>query len=723
MWPDLELVEGPCAHQIRGSDDCGIHMTAIFFAVHLRAIIRNTSTLGIRLRPFLARVKETGLDKRIFLTQIGKILSDEQGDSFEGGAPPPKKRGRPPKPKTPERKNTARTTAKTPKKEATNLKEKKKTEQPNLAPSMRRIAENVKITRTTKSIPETQQKKTFSDPMHQIDETNNKCIDIKIKQILDQEEKIGTAIASRQLCYFFVSTAMVNVGDGGKRSLELDSLANQAIRKGFKSSTQYDVGETLAAYGKELDFLMINPSNNEFVLLERPRKTEIKDLYVQAPDSTTGLPNKLLQRTFRIGAKYTGDVVQHRIGLSAGVQGHYSLTVNPNEAVFGVYLPETMTHYQGTQTTRLSRKAFTVDKAPDIPRAARLQRAKAESKTEETDLESKLKEPVPAGLNAVGLRQEGVTTSPEAWYVYQDKPPFVQKTAWEAKTQATRKFHIRWLNEIKAMPKEFLSRELPHAIMEFVRWIAVKRRWKWATYAKNLSTIEAALESLPLYTNQKKGISLKDCPEWKENLAGAQLKEHESEAEPPEPVTIGDFEAIRQSLELQHPTEALFLTLMWMFAARPADISRLRVRDITFQSQDKNGNVPIQLTIREGKAVKFRGPYPVSSILPIKYASLLQQMMKEKERRARIFHNPDEIRARVLAEVQKKVPKSTLSSLRKGAAMHLAKQGVPEEELMRLTGHTQLKTLRKYLQYGLQPTAEDVAAQGNASLLLPQPSS
>eukprot|EP00796_Vickermania_ingenoplastis_P010632 gene10632-biopygen7592 len=68
--------------------------------------------------------------------------------------------------------------------------------------------------------------------------------------------------------------------------------------------------------------------------------------------------------------------------------------------------------------------------------------------------------------------------------------------------------------------------------------------------------------------------------------------------------------------------------MLWMFAARPADISRLRVRSITFSAPDENGNIPTQITIREGKGAKFRGPYPVASILLPQQATVLQHLMR-----------------------------------------------------------------------------------------------
>lgn len=88
--------------------------------------------------------------------------------------------------------------------------------------------------------------------------------------MMEKAALVESASASRNLCYFLVATAMANVGGGGNRSLEVDALTNQAIRKGYKSGTQYDVAETLAVYGKNLDFLEIEPGTQRLSLLDRP---------------------------------------------------------------------------------------------------------------------------------------------------------------------------------------------------------------------------------------------------------------------------------------------------------------------------------------------------------------------------------------------------------------------------------------------------------------------
>eukprot|EP00796_Vickermania_ingenoplastis_P011276 gene11276-biopygen7754 len=163
--------------------------------------------------------------------------------------------------------------------------------------------------------------------------------------------------------------------------------------------------------------------------------------------------------------------------------------------------------------------------------------------------------------------------------------------------------------------------------------------------------------------------------------------------------------------------------MLWMFAARPADITRLRVRSIAFSEPDANRNIPTQITIREGKGAKFRGPYPVASVLLPQQATVLQHLMQDKLGSQLIFKNAAEVREQTLRVVHKVCPDATLQSLRKGAVLHLAHKGVPEDQLMRITGHTQVNTLRKYLGYGRQLTAEGVAAQANAGLLHPEQSS
>lgn len=53
-----------------------------------------------------------------------------------------------------------------------------------------------------------------------------------------------------------IASALLSVGTGNIRSFNVDAIANQASKKGFKPHTQYDVGEALASFGVTFDLLV-----------------------------------------------------------------------------------------------------------------------------------------------------------------------------------------------------------------------------------------------------------------------------------------------------------------------------------------------------------------------------------------------------------------------------------------------------------------------------------
>lgn len=200
-------------------------------------------------------------------------------------------------------------------------------------------------------------------------------------------------------------------------------------------------------------------------------------------------------------------------------------------------------------------------------------------------------------------------------------------------------------------------------------------------------------------------------------MQGVQQREKEEEAIPPEPLTLADYKRVRTLLLPQDPIPALFLDLMWSCAARPKDIAMLRPWNINFQTPDTNGNVPTAVTIRETKGALRRGPYTIPALLTRDTASLLQQLMQGIGRHQLIFPDSIEHREKILHATKRVHPLASLASYRKGAIRHLAQMGVPETQLIRITGHSNLETLRRYLGYGLQLTAEDVTVQANAGRL------
>eukprot|EP00796_Vickermania_ingenoplastis_P012665 gene12665-biopygen9305 len=309
---------------------------------------------------------------------------------------------------------------------------------------------------------------------------------------------------------------------------------------------------------------------------------------------------------------------------------------------------------------------------------------------------------------------------PREWYIYQTQPPHVSAAAWAGMSPEVRRQHIGWLLDIRAMPADLLSMPLHSAILEFVRRLACARHWKWSTITRHLSTIQAALLQLPLYTNQKTPIDLRLFPEWLQALTGTRRFERQSIPQPPAPLTRSEYDVAYRLLR-ENPTAQVFLAIMWACAARPGDIDQLRARDVHIGESLSPGTVRFQLTIRRGKGARFRGPYVIPSVLSRQDASLLQGLLSRLATPdSRLFTDPTGVRIAVRRAIQSANSAAALPSLRKGAARALADGGMSEEALMRITGHTRVDTLRRYLGYGLHTTAEDVAVQDSVNRVLHQ---
>lgn len=119
-----------------------------------------------------------------------------------------------------------------------------------------------------------------------------------------------------------------------------------AYRKGFKLKTQYDVGQALAAYGVQLEFLAKDGPESPLHRLGDDTSHHQKNintnnsLYVQGPIGCH-LPMFLDEHKFVLGAKFDGHITN--IGARTG---HYTLTTIPEQASIGVYLPVNMSHYE-----------------------------------------------------------------------------------------------------------------------------------------------------------------------------------------------------------------------------------------------------------------------------------------------------------------------------------------------------------------------------------------
>lgn len=504
------------------------------------------------------------------------------------------------------------------------------------------------------------------------------------------------AAARRNLCYMLVASAIANRADGKHRTLTVGALAMRATRLQFPAGEHQDVAEALTKLGVRVLLYGERTPGGRPTLLEHANPKR-KELVVQT--TKAGLPRVLVARQFVLGARFTG-----KVSTDGAFSGHYTLTRSPSEAVVGLYLPpEDITPAD----------SFPISEQDTQP-------ALRPGKKPQHTAASLLEVSAQPCLNVRGRRIRGYTC-PRGWFIHPDRPPFTSPVGWEEKTKEVRKQHLRWLRELRAMPADLLAFDLPQAAIELVRRMALARKWRWSTISRTLQMIHGALINLPLYTNELEGIDLSTSPEWRAACSAARRFEREEEPSPPPPATQEEVVQAYKHLA-STPEAAVYLSMLWSFAARAGDIGSLHGRDVTIGQDRGDGTVGVALTMKRGKGARFRGPYPLASTLRRQDAAVLHKLVAARKPDERVFANLDGIRTYVRTALKRVNPHLTISSIRKGAARHLAQKKVPEEEIQRLTGHSRMDTLRRYLGYGLHLTKEAVMAQDSVGRALLEPS-
>lgn len=677
-WPQLTIRHGVWTHQEKESSDCGIFMASKFFSDHLGIPFPPAKDQIATLRHIFTLIRDGNVADDEVPPLIRKALLPRSAATLSGGD---------------DFDLTADTST---------------DDDPAMAydPLLSSSEDDVET-------PSAQGRPTDTQPRQPAQGTINSTI----HEILCLPEKDKRRSHLNGIGHWFAAVALANAGDGMKRSMSLNSVGMRVYRHKESGGTPpTDVPGALGALGvmvgawgkhsKESDFAADGPGGDI--------------LYLRVEKGST-LPSTIGHRTFRLGS---GPVVLN--DKSAMVRSH-GVTTNRIASSVGLYIPQDLLEYPTpTKKPKTGNRAVTQNSnhMPTATVAADAPLRSEQGEQGETalikDEFSKVLAVAPGTpLNRHGSPERGQpVTCPRTWHVYSQRPPHVSGIAWGAVTEAVRLHHIRCLMKLKAMPYRLLNTNIASAVLETVRLDAVARGWAPSTIAKECAAMAGALRDLPIYTTEREGVILGSFPEWKAAQTTIKRLEREMDKTCPAPIRYDEYRKAVRQLRTQNPNAALFLSMMWALAARAGDVASLRKVDVNLKKEANTNNlVPLSIVQKFGKGAKFRGTYWPASALEIEDAGELRRLLTTREAKQRLFPNDDDLRVAIRSALQKQNRESALPSVRKGAIRHLARQGVPEADLMRLTGHTRLETLYRYIGVGHPVTREAVTAQGSAALL------
>ena len=250
------------------------------------------------------------------------------------------------------------------------------------------------------------------------------------------------------------------------------------------------------------------------------------------------------------------------------------------------------------------------------------------------------------------------------------------------------------------------------ALIDAIEKLRVIREWRWSTTLKRAASLQGALAILPLYFKGSIPILLKHSPDWVKQLSHYSKKAKEEAPKQAKPTTAEQVNEAILKFRKRNIGIAVALMLGWLTAGRLGCILQLQVEDVRINQQR------FSVTFRRGKGVRLRGPYTVySSPLPDQWMEIWKQFIET--RKVKLFS--EAITGKKLKEALREVDcELEQRSIRRGALQTMAVAGTSEENLMRFSGHTQVKTLHRYLNWNQLNSKVESTMAATAVALLPE---
>jgi integrase len=230
------------------------------------------------------------------------------------------------------------------------------------------------------------------------------------------------------------------------------------------------------------------------------------------------------------------------------------------------------------------------------------------------------------------------------------------------------------------------------ALVRATERLRESRGWKWSTTLKRAASLQGALAALPLYFKGCVPIKLKWAVVWVKQLSHYAKKAKEETPSQARPATTEEVNAVvRHYYQREQLGIAVAIMFGWLTASRLGCILQLRMEDVEIEESR------FRVTFKRGKGVRLRGPYSVYSCpLPPQWMQIWQDY--RATRTVRMF--PESLTGEKLKNALRAInPDLEQRSIRRGALQELARVGTKEEDLMRFSGHTQVATLRRYLNW------------------------
>jgi hypothetical protein len=304
---------------------------------------------------------------------------------------------------------------------------------------------------------------------------------------------------------------------------------------------------------------------------------------------------------------------------------------------------------------------------------------------------------------------------------------------WLSRNKLTFSHHFRVLFQIKFMLQNSVNRDprwkqvpLVEILILYMERMAQIRPWQQATQFREWCNLVGAFASLPLYSPEVgHAIRLCQSPRWRHAMDHMQKISQESQPHHQLAATVDDIcLGVASSTDLE---SRVGLILQFYTAARVGDVAQLHVPDLQLDPTTRH----VKVTIRRGKVIARRGPYCVNTYLSSDHFQELEAFIDKRARELQripqaptlFSYSVTQLASIMRCDLRAASPNTaqplTTRAIRRGALQTMAKNGVPVETLLTFSGHTNVNTLKRYLNFGRILSVEEAGAQAAARFLAP----
>ena len=298
-------------------------------------------------------------------------------------------------------------------------------------------------------------------------------------------------------------------------------------------------------------------------------------------------------------------------------------------------------------------------------------------------------------------------------------PDFARAPVRKGLAYATRLDHVKMLHnvaeEIAGLPNDSNQRHnlVARWLIGYVERQSRKRDWNASTKLTNISSIQSAMHHLPLYMPTTMSWRLYEDSHWKMMCRNARIRAAQDLPDQALPATTDQVFKACKLAAVTNAHVAASIALTWVTSARSSQIVQLKAGEVDL-IQGPDGSQIVKVVLCRGKSNRLQQQANAVHADLGDFARFVVPILERRtDPNAFLFPAPSrQQRKDFLGRIKDSLrnannePRLENRSLRRGSLQSLALSDASSKVLLACSGHSTVKSLKRYLNFGRIVTSD-----------------